>query len=205
MLTELQVRQMLPNNREISEWVPLLNKWLPQYNINTRNRIACFMGQCAHESADFTRLVENLNYSAQGLRTIFPKYFPNDMLANKYARKPEMIANLVYANRMGNLGEASGDGWRYRGHGILQITGKNNYNAFSLECDKTLAETVEYLKTKEGSLHSALWFWRVNSLNSLCDTLNHETLTRRINGGRNGIQDRITKTERNLRVLVNLK
>lgn len=201
VLTESQVKSMLPTNKSISEWTLLLNKWLPKYDITTKNRIACFVGQCAHESLNFTKLVENLNYSQQGLRKVFPKYFPTDILAAKYARKPEMIANKVYANRMGNLGEASGDGWRYRGTGIIMITGKNNYNAFSLECGKTLAETVEYIKTKEGALHSALWFWKVNGLNVFCDKLDILTLTKRINGGTIGYDSRVAEIQRNLKVL----
>lgn len=201
MLTELQVKQMLPTNKNIKEWTSLLNEWLPKYGITTKNRIACFMGQCSHESVDFTRLEENLNYSAQGLRKIFPKYFPTEQHALKYSRKPEMIANKVYANRMGNLGEPSGDGWRYRGSGILQITGKNNYNKFSLECDKTLAETVVYIRTKEGALHSALWYWKVNGLNNYCDKLDYVTLTKRINGGLIGIDARIKEIERNLKII----
>lgn len=200
-LTELQVKQMLPTNKDFREWTTLLNLWLPVYGITTKERIACFVGQCAHESVDFTKLSENLNYSAMGLRKVFPKYFVTDQQANLYARKPEMIANKVYANRMGNLGEHSGDGWKYRGRGILQITGKNNYNAFSLECDKTLAETVEYLGTKEGALHSALWFWKVNGLNVFCDKMDIVTLSKRINGGSIGMESRIKEIQRNIKIL----
>lgn len=183
ILTEEKLKKILSSNPEASQWYPLLVKYLPKYGIESERRIACFLGQLSHESAQFKRLKENLNYSVEGLMKIFPKYFPTQAIAQEYARQPQKIANKVYANRMGNRGEASGDGWRFVGRGLIQISGSNNYNSFSLHCGKTLAETVEYLQTKEGALHSACWYWEVNNLNSLSDLMDIKNLTRRINGG----------------------
>jgi putative chitinase len=140
---------------------------------------------------DFTALVENLNYSANGLLATFRKYFTPD-LANAYARKPQAIASRVYANRMGNGDEASGEGWKYRGRGILQVTGKNNYYQCSqfIFSDDRLIDSPELLQTPEYALRSACWYWVNNNLNALADTRDVEALTRRINGGTNGLQDR---------------
>ena len=125
-LTEDVTKQLLPKVKNLEDWHEQLLEVLPQYEIDTPNRVAAFIAQCGHESAGFTVLQENLNYSADGLKKIFGKYFPTAELAKQYARKPEMIANRVYGNRMGNGDEDSGDGYKYRGRGIIQITGKNN-------------------------------------------------------------------------------
>jgi putative chitinase len=133
---------------------------------------------------------ENLNYRWETLRKIFPKYFPNDDLARQFAGKPEMIANKVYANRMGNGDEASGDGYRYSGRGLIQLTGKDNYFWFAESIGITPEEASEYMGTFEGAAQSACWFWETNNLNKWADQGDIETLTRKINGGTIGIEDR---------------
>lgn len=163
---------------------------LPKYSVDTVNRIAGYLSQCGYESHDFTRLKENLNYSALRLRQVFPKYFPNDLIANEYANKPEKIANRVYANRMGNGNEASGDGWLYRGRGPIQLTGKDNYTAFANSLRMTALQVIGYMDTTAGAIESSLWFWKNNNLNVICDNDNVTLLSKRINGGTNGLLDR---------------
>ena len=129
-LTKEQLKQLLPKNPYIDYWYNALSQLLPDYEINNAKRIAAFIAQCSHESGGFTALEENLNYKAATLRKIFPKYFPTDEIANEYASMPnkqQAIANKVYANRMGNGDEASGDGFKYKGRGLIQLTGKDNY------------------------------------------------------------------------------
>jgi putative chitinase len=166
--------------------------------------MAAFIAQCAHESAGFRVLQENLNYRWTTLRKIFPKYFPTDELAKDYASRPnkqEAIANKVYANRMGNGPEESGDGFRYRGRGLIQLTGKENYRWFAASLEITPEEASEYLMTFEGAAQSACWFWETNGLNKWADTGDIKTLTRRINGGYIGLEDRIKHYEHALHVL----
>lgn len=194
-------KKIFPKLGNPAGWHTILVSILPIYKINTLNRVSCFLGQTAHESMNFTALEENLNYSTRGLLTVFPKYFKSRSLAEQYARKPEKIANRVYGNRMGNGPEESGDGFRYKGRGLIQLTGKNNYTAFSNSIGRTLDETVEYLKLPEGAVESACWFWNTNKLNQYADTLNHTMLTKLINGGDRGLADRITKTNTILRIL----
>ncbi len=154
-------------------------------------RIAAFIAQLAHESGGFMFIKENLNYSAEGLRKVFPKYFPTDALAKQYARQPEKIANRVYANRMKNGDEASGDGYAFRGRGLIQLTGRDNYTKFADSLDMSLEDTIAYLETPNGAVASAGWFWDNNKLNNYCDRDDFIGLTKRINGGTNGLQDRI--------------
>jgi putative chitinase len=201
VITEHQLKQILPSNKNIPELCKALNNVLPRYNINTKNRIAGFLAQCGHESLDFTVLRENLNYSARGLRLTFPRYFRDDVIANQYARQPQRIANRVYANRMGNGNEASGDGWKHRGRGAIQLTGKNNYTSFSKSINKTVDETITYLETLEGAVESACWFWATNMLNRTCDRDDIMAMTRIINGGTKGLEDRINRYERAKRIL----
>jgi putative chitinase len=153
-------------------------------------RIAAFLAQTAHESGGFTAVRENLNYGAKGLVNTFKKYFPNEELAKQYERQPEKIANRVYANRMKNGDEASGDGFKFRGRGLIQLTGRDNYTRFAKASDMTLDEAVEYLETPAGAVASAGWFWDVNKLNVYCDKDDFIGLTRRINGGTIGLADR---------------
>jgi putative chitinase len=201
ILTQQKLRQILNTNPQALQWYPLLEKYLPLYSIESERRIACFLGQLSHESGQFRRLKENLNYSVEGLLKVFPKYFPNRQIAEQYARQPQKIANRVYANRMGNRGEASGDGWRYAGRGLIMVTGQYNYNLFSLHCNRTLAETVEYLQTMEGALHSACWFWDRHKLNHLADGYQVTNISRIINGGTIHLQTRIAETNRILQIL----
>jgi len=203
-LTKQQLKELLPKNPYIDNWHQALSKLLPDYDINTSNRIAAFVAQCAHESGGFMVLKENLNYKAASLRKLFGKYFPTDELAQQYAsksNKQEAIANRIYASRMGNGDEASGDGYKYCGRGLIQLTGKSNYTAFadSLEIDPE--EASEYLATFEGAAQSACWFWETNNLNQWADKGDIVTLTKRINGGTIGLDDRIKHYEHALHVL----
>ena len=203
-LTLEQLKQLLPKNPYVEHWHKALSQLLPEYEINTPQRIAAFIAQCAHESGEFTTLKENLNYRAITLRKIFPKYFPNDEIANHYASLPnkqEAIANKVYANRMGNGDEASGDGFRYCGRGLIQLTGKSNYVAFADSLQISPEEASEYLATFEGAAQSACWFWETNNLNQWADKGDILTLTKRINGGTIGLDDRIKHYEHALHVL----
>jgi putative chitinase len=152
-------------------------------------RVSAFLAQCGHESLDFNVLQENLNYSTDGLLKIFPKYF-NSKSAAALARMPEKIANTVYANRMGNGDYVSGDGWRYHGRGAIQLTGKNNYVAFAADLAISLEEAVTYLGTLNGAIESACWFWNKNGLNILADKSDIVGLTKKINGGTIGLDDR---------------
>jgi putative chitinase len=203
-LTKDQLRKLLPKNPYIDQWHSALSQLLPEYNINTPQRIAAFVAQCAHESGNFMVLKENLNYRAPTLRKIFPKYFPTDAMANEYASKPnkqEAIANLVYANRMGNGGPETGDGWRYAGKGLIQLTGKSNYTWFAESLQISVEDASEYLLTFEGAAQSACWFWETNNLNQWADKGDIVTLTKRINGGTIGLEDRIKHYEHALHVL----
>jgi putative chitinase len=194
ILTKEQLAEMLPGNPYIDHWHHALSQLLPDYDINTPQRIAAFVAQCAHESGGFRILKENLNYRAATLRKIFPKYFPTDAIAAQYAAMPnkqEAIANRVYGGRMGNGPEETGDGFRYCGRGLIQLTGKNNYQAFAMSIETPVEEIPEYLATFEGAAQSACWFWETNNLNRWADAGDIKELTRRINGGYIGLEDRI--------------
>jgi putative chitinase len=204
MLTVDQLREMIPGNPYVEQWHSALIQLLPDYEINTPKRIAAFIAQCAHESGNFRVLRENLNYKAASLRKVFPKYFPTDEIANDYASRPnkqEAIANRVYANRMGNGPEESGDGWRYCGRGLIQLTGRINYQDFAASIETPLDQITDYLGTFEGAAQSACWFWEKNSLNKWADAGDIKELTRRINGGYIGLEDRIKHYEHALHVL----
>ena len=189
--TKQQLKEMIPKNPYVDQWFEALSEILPEYEITTPQRVAAFLAQCAHESGGFVFLKENLNYKAASLRRVFPKYFPDDATAAAYAGKPEMIANRVYANRMGNGDEASGDGWRYCGRGLIQLTGKNNYTFFAGSLDIPVEEASEYLQTFEGAVQSGCFFWEQNKLNQWADAGDILTLTKRINGGVIGLEDRV--------------
>jgi putative chitinase len=159
-------------------------------------RLAHFLAQCSHESDSFRLTKENLNYSTQGLKTTFNKYFPTDELANAYARQPEKIANRVYANRMGNGDEKSGDGWKYRGRGFIQLTGKDNYKAFGDFIKEDILSNPDLVATKY-PLTSAVFFFNNKKLWTICDKGETDAVvtevTEKVNGGRNGLQDRLNK------------
>lgn len=180
------------------KWGPGTYKAARNYFKMTNNQAAHFFGQCAHESGDFKVFSENLNYSADGLTKIFKKYFPTVASTAGYARKPEKIANKVYGGRMGNGPEASGDGWKFRGRGPIQLTGKDNYTAFSQEIDRPDVLTNPDIVATELAFESALWFFRKNGLLALADRgVDRATITaitKRVNGGTHGLDDRIAKT-----------
>lgn len=190
-ITKDQVEQLLHGNPDIDEWSSAMSLLFPKYEINTPARIAGFVAQCGHESQNFKTLEENLNYSAEGLNRTFPKYFVKaGRDAQAYHRQPEKIANVVYANRMGNGDTASGEGWKFRGRGVIQLTGKDNYSRFAKYVGKSIDDTIEYLKTKQGALESACWFWKTNGLNEIADSGDIVAMTKRINGGTIGLEDR---------------
>jgi putative chitinase len=192
-ITQQQLHEIIPNNSYVEHWCEALNKILPDYEIDTPQRVAAFLAQCAHESGGFTALKENLNYRAETLRKVFPKYFPDDATAQQYASQPnkqELIANRVYANRMGNGDEASGDGFRYCGRGLIQLTGKQNYTRFAESIETPVDQIPEFLATFEGAIQSACWFWETNNLNQYADSGDIVTMTKRINGGTIGLADR---------------
>jgi putative chitinase len=198
--TKQQLKEMIPKNPYVDQWFEAISEILPEYEITTPQRVAAFLAQCAHESGGFVFLKENLNYKAASLRRVFPKYFPDDAIAAQYAGKGEMIANRVYANRMGNGDEASGDGFRYCGRGLIQLTGKNNYTFFAGSLDIPVEEASEYLQTFEGAVQSACFFWEQNKLNQWADAGDILTLTKRINGGTIGLEDRIKHYEHALHI-----
>ena len=200
-LTQEQLQQIIPKNKYVSYWYQALQQLLPQYEINTSERIAAFLAQCAHESGSFVFIKENLNYRWQSLRKTFPKYFPTDALAQQYEKQPEKIANKVYANRMGNGPEESGDGWRFCGRGLIQVTGRENYSWFAASLHISPEEASEYMETFEGAAQSACWFWESNNLNQWADKGDILTLTKRINGGTIGLEDRKKHYEHCLHVL----
>lgn len=189
--------QSINANLDYESVIDLFN----QYEINTKERQAMFLAQCSHESGNFKYKQENLNYSANALLKVFGKYF-KDKNANDYARKPEKIANLVYANRMGNGDESSGDGYRYRGRGFIQLTGKSNYTGFAEFANMPLNDDLlSYLETDKGAMHSALYFWNRENLNKYADSKDIKTCTKRINGGYNGLEDRESKFNKYLEIL----
>ena len=185
-----QLRQVIPKNKHVEYWHDALQQLLPQYQIDTPQRMAAFLAQCAHESGGFVFIKENLNYRWQSLRKTFPKYFPTDQLAQQYEKQPERIANRVYASRMGNGPEESGDGWRFCGRGLIQVTGRDNYSWFAASLEISPEEASEYMETFEGAAQSACWFWETNNLNQWADRGDILTLTKRINGGTIGLEDR---------------
>jgi putative chitinase len=200
-LTQKQLQEIIPKNKYVNYWYIVLEQLLPQYEINTQNRIAAFLAQCAHESGEFIFIKENLNYRWQSLRKHFSKYFSTDALAQQYEKQPEKIANRIYANRMGNGSEESGDGWRFCGRGLIQVTGRENYSWFAASIEISVEEASEYMETFEGAAQSACWFWESNNLNKWADRGDILTLTKLINGGTIGLADRIKYFEHSLHVL----
>jgi len=201
ILTVEQLQQMIPTNQNVGDWHESLEKILPDYDITTPERVAMFVAQCAHESGDFRRLKENLNYRAESLVRTWPKRFPTLEFAKKYANNPELIANYVYANRLGNGSTESGEGWKYIGRGLIQITGKSNYTDFAKTYDLDLEEVPDYLMTYDGAVLSACWFWNMRDLNTPSDALDVETVTLRINGGYTGLEERKERFDYAIQIL----
>jgi len=189
--TREQLSSVIGNNPDLDGWYDALSSVLPTYEIDSPQRVAAFIAQCTHESGGFKRLKENLNYKAESLRRVFPKYFTSDALAQEYAHKQEQIANRVYGGRMGNGDESSGDGYRYCGRGLIQLTGRNNYTKFAESIGMSAEEVPALLETFEGAVKSACWFWKTNNLNQYADAGDILTMTKRINGGTIGLEDRI--------------
>jgi putative chitinase len=181
------------------KWFEPLQETFEKYQINTPKRQACFIGQCMHESGGFKFLKENLNYSAKALMATWPSRFPDADTAEKYARQPEMIANKVYSGRMGNTED--GDGAKFIGRGLIQLTGKDNYKAFGEAIGEDLIANPQLVEEPRYAALSAGWFWNKRGLNALADAMDITTLTVRINGGKIGIDDRIAKINKALDVL----
>lgn len=171
------------------KYIDALNAAMDEFEINTSQRRAMFLAQCCHESGHFRAVSENLNYKADSLTRVFPKYF-RDVDPNDYAKQPEKIANRVYGGRMGNGDEESGDGYRFRGRGLIQLTGKSNYIACSEDLEVDLIENPDYLITPEGAARSAAWFWSANDLNKYADADDIVGCTKRVNGGTIGLEER---------------
>jgi len=193
--TEDHLAKIIPGNNKVGDWYEALCDILPRYGITTERRVAHFLSQCAHESGNFKRLEENLNYSAKALRAVFGRYFGDAPKrdADEYHRQPEMIANYVYMDefrkyKMGNTED--GDGWLFRGRGLKQLTGRENYTRFGKSVDMSAEEAAEYVATEKGAVESACWFWDANNLNDIADTDNVVKMTKKINGGKIGLEDR---------------
>ena len=183
------------------QWLKPLEITFAKYDINTPKRQAAFIGQCAHESNNFKTLEENLNYSAGALMRTWPSRFPDANTAEKYAFYPQAIANKVYGGRMGNGVEETNDGWKYHGRGLIQLTGKENYANCGSGMGVDLLSMPDLLNTPEYATLSAGWFWNKKGLNALADARDYETMTKRINGGTLGLEDRKAKIAKALSVL----
>lgn len=211
MLPEHLAKMWPKSNRQhIEQLCPILDKWFIQYDINNTKRMAMFLAQIGHESQNFTRIRENLNYSAERLRVVFKKYFcsvdkkQDDLLLAKaldYARNPEKIANYVYANRMGNGPEESGDGYKYRGLGYIQLTGKENQLTMAKQLNMSLDKFIEYASTMDGAVHTACVFWNDKNINQPSDKEDIGKVTKLINGGLIGLDDRTKRYNLARRVL----
>ena len=194
-MNSLQLKELGINDK----WEIPLNQVFVKYDIDTSKRQAAFIGQCAVESANFTRLQENLNYSAQRLTQVWPSRFPNINMAEAYAHNPEKLADFVYAGRMGNLQD--GDGWKFHGRGLIQLTGRENYANCGSGVGVDLIDNPDLLLTPQYAVLSAGWFWNKKGLNTLADSQEYGAMTRRINGGLTGLDERIAKITKALQVL----
>ena len=197
LITKQQLLKVAPLCKKPDEWLVALNKWLPVYRVDTPKRLAAFMAQMTHESGDFNFVVENTNYTTPSrLVAVFPKHFPSLVDAQKYAGKPQAIANKVYANRYGNGNEASGDGFRYRGRGIIHLTFRNNYESAKIALAGSIGDIVsspELASEPEAAVLIACWYWSTRKLNNLADGGDFEGITKGINGGLNGQADRVRR------------
>ena len=202
MLTKDHIIHILHGNADAAAWADAAMEILPKYEINTPNRIAGFFAQCGHESMNFTVLSENLNYRTETLEKLFSKYFSKaGRNAADYAKQPEKIANVIYAGRMSNGDTASGDGYRFRGRGVVQLTGRDNYTAFGKSVGMSPEQVIDYVTTKKGALESACWYWNSRNLNAACDANDIVKMTKLVNGGTIGLDDRRKHYEVALAVL----
>ena len=201
---------LIPGNKDVDAWHAALVEVMPKYGINTERRAAHFISQCAHESGNFRTLEENLNYSEKALNAVFGRYFGAAPKRNaaEYARNPEKIANYVYQDefrskggQMGNVKD--GDGWLFRGRGLKQLTGRNNYTGFGKSIGMTAEEAAEYVATPKGAVESACWFWDTNKLNTIADTDDVVKMTKKINGGNIGLADRQARYKKAMEVFGN--
>jgi putative chitinase len=183
------------------QWVEPLNETFVRFDISTPLRQASFIGQAGHESGNFTKLSEGLSYSAERLMVIWPKRFPNMEIAQKYARNPKALANNVYANRMGNRDEASGDGFRFAGAGLFQLTGHSNFYHAGQALGEDFVMQPELVKTPRFAALTAGWFWSTHNLNKFADIRDFTMMTKKINGGTIGLNDRIKHINHALEVL----
>lgn len=189
-ITHEHIQTMCPSIKDIADkFIPFINKYSEQFGITTKLRMAHFLAQVCHESGEFRHTEENLNYSAERLLSVFPKYF-NAKRAAQYAHKPFAIGSRIYANRMGNGDEVTQEGYKYRGRGLIQITGKNNYESYNKVCDYDVLFNPDILAQPEEAVRSAMWFWKSRGLNELADSDNLNAITKRINGGFNGLSQR---------------
>jgi len=178
-----------------AQWVDALNETFQRFGINTLNQQAAFIGQCGHECGNFRVLEENLNYKAATLMKLWSKRFPTLEIANQYAGNPKKIANMVYANRMGNRDESSGDGYRFRGRGCIQTTGHANYYHAGQALGVDLVMNPDLVASPQYAALTAGFFWATHGLNPLAEQQNHELITKRINGGLIGLDDRLKRTK----------
>ena len=192
--TKEQLAALIPGNKKVDEWYDALVDILPKYDITTEARVAGFIAQCAHESGNFMTLEENLNYREETLLKVFGRYFgPGKRDPKEYAKNPEKIANYVYmdefrTSKMGNT--QPGDGWRFRGRGLKQLTGRENYTNFGKSVNMTAEQAADYVATEKGAIESACWFWNAKKLNAVADTGDVVKMTKIINGGDIGLADR---------------
>ena len=189
-MTPVQLRAILPQCRDAGAWSFEL-RVANEYGVNSPVRLAAFIAQVGHESGHLQYLTERLSYSVRGLRATWPRYFPDDTVAQRFARAPERLANYVYANRLGNGPFESGDGWRYRGRGLIQITGKANYKALEDATGKPYVQQPQMLERPPDAARSAAWYWQSHGLNELADAGDFAAITKRINGGLNGQAERL--------------
>ena len=194
-MTETQLTQLGID----SKWLSAINETFERFQINTPKRQAAFIGQCQHESGNFKTLQENLHYSADGLMRTWPSRFPSADVAQQYANNPEKIANKVYAGRMGNTEE--GDGWKFHGRGLIQLTGRENYDNCGKGIGAVLADKPQLLVGPYYACMSAGWFWNKKGLNDLADKRDYPEMTKRINGGLLGLADRIAKIDKAKEIL----
>jgi putative chitinase len=201
MITVDQIKHIAPLNKNPTQWCDTFNNHIEKYDINTPLRVAALLAQCAYESGDFINLYEDLNYRPETLMHLWPSQFPTLMVADEYKMQPQKIANYVYANRMGNGNESSGDGWKYRGRGLIQLTGKSLYTNFANYLKVSVEDCLNYIMYPDGAVESACWFWKTKSINTFADKKDINGMTKAINGGLNGLANRKIKYQLALDVI----